>query len=87
MGDTGLVTVGLGLCSDGLLGCPVVGETASEERARDTYGRGAGFLGSSADSGGCDGGGGSSRAVTSSSIPNSSMMGRGGGLSTMASRS
>jgi hypothetical protein len=77
---------GLKLGSGGVRGCPVVGETASEERARDIYGRGAGFLVSSGNSGGSVGNS-SSRGIKSSSIPNSSMSGRGGGRSTMASRS
>lgn len=85
IGDTGLVITGLRLCC-GLRGCPIVTEMTSEERARDTYGRGGGFFASSSDVGEYAVGDNSSRVISSSN-PNSSMKGRGGGRSTMASRS
>lgn len=58
MGDTGLVMPDVGIWNCGLRGCPAVGETRSEERARDIYGRGGFFLGSSGASGVFDGGNG-----------------------------
>ena len=84
IGDMGLAITGLRLCC-GLRGCPIVREMTSEERARDTYGRG-GCLTSSPDVGKYAVGDNSSRVISSSN-PNSSMKGRGGGRSTMASRS